>query len=169
MQIETKKKQENHSSELSTGRQTGIFVTAPQCNSCWTCCHQSSWTPVSTHWTNHNPERQFVNEGVTPSLSQKLTFKGTARTEIGIVDCCLLSVAWACWLHGNERGTRCVNMCVMMLCTIGYRNVDLCVHKATLSIGDSLCIAAVTSVFWYVIGGASITWAHFETTTFEMH
>ena len=41
------------------------------------------------------------------------------------VDCFLLSFAWARWLHDNESGIGYVNMCIMMLCTIGCRNIDL--------------------------------------------
>ena len=72
------------------------------------------------------------------------------------VDCFLSSFEWACWLYVNETDSRYINMCMMMLCTIGCRNIALYVHRAKPSIGDSLCIAAVTSVFWYVVSGASI-------------
>ena len=46
--------------------------------------------------------------------------------------------------------------CLVLLCTIENRNVALYVHRDKLSLSDSLCIAAVTSVFWYVIGDALI-------------
>ena len=52
----------------------------------------------------------------------------------------------------NENGIPYVNMCVVMLCSIGYENVALYVHRAKLSYGVSCCIAVRAAAFDYAIG-----------------